>query len=85
MITSLPQIVNCQVDCQDFLSTSLLQVVQQVCKDQVASSLIFTDLNLSTGLMQLHDKPNQASKMHSRHNFYQVHNISGRVAELFIW
>ena len=40
MITSL-----LQLDCQDFLSTSLMQVVStKACKYQVAANLVFTDL-----------------------------------------
>ena len=70
-----------QVDCQDFLSTNLMQVVSATCSksaniklQQVLFSQTFCNFMNSTDLLQLVDNFQQASKIH---NLQQVCGVSG--------
>ena len=55
------------------LDASWLSNLQQVCKYQVATSLIFTDV------LQLVDNLQQAGKIHKFRNLQQVCGVSGSI------
>ncbi len=75
MITSLLQVVNRLAEsCElhgGLIDASCFINLQQVCKYQVAASLMFTDLMKSTGLIQLVGNLHQAGKIHNLHQVWR--------------